>query len=90
MKMSAECGIKRRMHDFKITGCLCTPIDLLGVKVRMQNVKVGDVLVFYNSGAYGFTASPLMFLGHETPQEIMHEEGSFKVIRPSKNLWELF
>jgi diaminopimelate decarboxylase len=77
-------------HDFKITGCLCTPIDLLGVKVKMQNVKVDDVLVFFNSGAYGFTASPLMFLGHKTPQEIMCEDSSFKIIRPSKNLWELF
>jgi diaminopimelate decarboxylase len=78
------------VHDFTITGCLCTPIDLLGVKVEMQNVKVDDVLVFFNSGAYGFTASPLMFLGHKTPQEIMSEDSSFKIIRPSKNLWELF
>jgi acyl-CoA synthetase (AMP-forming)/AMP-acid ligase II len=41
-----------------------------------------------NSGAYGLTASPVFFLGHETPREILIKDGQARVIRESKDITE--
>lgn len=59
----------------ELAGCLCTPIDLLGFGAVLPKVRAGDLICIENSGAYGFTASPLFFLGHDTPREICMERG---------------
>ncbi|MCM2283291.1 MAG: pyridoxal-dependent decarboxylase, exosortase A system-associated [Desulfobacula sp.] len=53
-----------------VVGPLCTPLDLLGSKIDLPKSREGDLIVFMNSGAYGYSASPLLFLGHEPPREI--------------------
>lgn len=70
----------------ELAGCLCTPIDLLGFGACLPETRVGDLICVENSGAYGYTASPLFFLGHETPPEIAWEKGTSRVIRPSLTL----
>ncbi len=54
-----------------VVGPLCTPLDILGNKVHLGNVNEGDIIVIMNSGAYGYTASPLLFLGHPPPGEVI-------------------
>jgi diaminopimelate decarboxylase len=54
-----------------VVGCLCTPLDLLGDKVELSRSQVGDLVVVFQSGAYGRTASPMDFLGHPHPAEIL-------------------
>jgi diaminopimelate decarboxylase len=54
-----------------IVGPLCTPLDLLGNKVELPAVEVDDLIVIYQSGAYGFTASPKEFLSHPAPVELL-------------------
>jgi diaminopimelate decarboxylase len=54
-----------------IVGPLCTPLDLLGHKVELPDIEVGDLIVIYQSGAYGFTASPKEFLSHPAPMEVL-------------------
>jgi len=54
-----------------VVGRLCTPIDLLGDRVALPRAEVGDLIVIFQSGAYGFTASPAGFLGHPPAQEIL-------------------
>lgn len=54
-----------------LVGPLCTPLDLMGKGVSVQSPEVGDLMGFLNSGSYGFSASPLLFLGHEPPKEIL-------------------
>ncbi|TVR96991.1 MAG: pyridoxal-dependent decarboxylase, exosortase A system-associated [Rhodospirillales bacterium] len=54
-----------------VVGCLCTPLDLLADKVRLPRAEVGDLVVIFQSGAYGPTASPTRFLGHPPPMEIL-------------------
>ncbi|HEY5820704.1 MAG TPA: pyridoxal-dependent decarboxylase, exosortase A system-associated, partial [Propionibacteriaceae bacterium] len=53
-----------------VVGCLCTPLDLLGDKVALPKVEVGDLVAFFQAGAYGLTASPTAFLGHPAPAEV--------------------
>lgn len=54
-----------------IVGPLCTPLDLLGSKVELPSAEVGDLIVIYQSGAYGYTASPKDFLSHPEPLEVL-------------------
>jgi diaminopimelate decarboxylase len=45
-------------------GPLCTPLDLLADRMALPQAEIGDLLVVYQSGAYGPSASPQAFLGH--------------------------
>jgi diaminopimelate decarboxylase len=54
-----------------VVGCLCTPLDLLGDNVRLPHAEIGDLIVLFQAGAYGLTASPTAFLGHPPPVEVL-------------------
>ena len=54
-----------------IVGCLCTPLDRLGDKVALPPVAVGDIIAVFLAGAYGATASPAAFLGHDPAREML-------------------
>ena len=54
-----------------VVGPLCTPLDLLGDNVSLPEAAPGDLLVVYQSGAYGASASPQAFLGHPPVTEIL-------------------
>jgi diaminopimelate decarboxylase len=53
-----------------VVGPLCTPLDLLADRMEMARADVGDWVAVLQSGAYGYTASPLGFLSHPGPVEI--------------------
>ena len=53
-----------------IVGPLCTPLDILADKMALTPADVGDLVVVFQSGAYGYSASPRDFLGHPNPVEI--------------------
>jgi diaminopimelate decarboxylase len=53
-----------------VVGPLCTPLDLLGERMELGHADEGDLVVVFQSGAYGFTASPHLFLGHPPPLEV--------------------
>lgn len=54
-----------------VVGCLCTPLDLLGDEVALPPADIGDLIVLFQAGAYGLTASPTAFLGHPHPAEVL-------------------
>ncbi|MFQ5773784.1 MAG: pyridoxal-dependent decarboxylase, exosortase A system-associated [Kiloniellaceae bacterium] len=54
-----------------VVGRLCTPLDLLADKVELPRAEVGDLVVLFQSGAYGLTASPTDFLSHPRPAEVL-------------------
>jgi diaminopimelate decarboxylase len=58
-----------------LVGPLCTPGDVLGRQVDLPSLRVGDVLTIPNAGAYGPTASLLMFLGRPAPAEVLVRGG---------------
>ena len=61
----------RELEEVTVVGCLCTPLDLLGDRVLLPRVDVGDLVVILQAGAYGLTASPTAFLGHPGPAEVL-------------------
>lgn len=54
-----------------VVGPLCTPLDLLADRMELAKAEVGDLVVIYQSGAYGFTASPQAFLSHPACVEVL-------------------
>lgn len=58
-------------ESIDIVGCLCTPLDRLGDRMELPKAEVGDLVVLFQSGAYGLTASPTAFLGHPAPIEML-------------------
>jgi diaminopimelate decarboxylase len=54
-----------------VVGCLCTPLDLLGDNVPLPAAEIGDLVVLFQAGAYGLTASPTAFLSHPAPAEVL-------------------
>jgi diaminopimelate decarboxylase len=54
-----------------VVGPLCTPLDTLGARMELARASVGDLVAVMQSGAYGLTASPTAFLGHEPPLEVL-------------------
>lgn len=71
--------IGSRMHDtdpvasetVSVVGPLCTPLDLLADRMALPQAGPGDLVVVFQSGAYGASASPQGFLGHPTVREVL-------------------
>lgn len=69
-------AIGNRMNDetkeyVSVVGPLCTPLDLLADRMELPVSQPGDLVVIFQSGAYGASASPHGFLGHPAPVEIL-------------------
>jgi diaminopimelate decarboxylase len=69
-------AIGNRMNDeaveqVSVVGCLCTPLDLLGDRVSLPPAEIGDLVVVFQAGAYGLSASPTGFLSHPPPVEVL-------------------
>ena len=54
-----------------VVGPLCTPLDILADRMPLPHAEPGDLVVVFQSGAYGATASPQRFLGHPAVREIL-------------------
>ena len=54
-----------------VVGCLCTPLDLLADGASLPRADIGDLVVVFQAGAYGLTASPTAFLSHPSAVEVL-------------------
>jgi diaminopimelate decarboxylase len=63
-----------------VVGPLCTPLDTVARNVTLPRAEIGDLLAIFQSGAYGRSASPLGFLSHPAPAEILVGAGSDELI----------
>jgi diaminopimelate decarboxylase len=54
-----------------VVGPLCTPLDLLADQMEMARAEPGDLVVVFQSGAYGLSASPTAFLSHPGAREAL-------------------
>ena len=60
-----------RRETASVVGPLCTPLDLLADRMDLAEAEPGDLVVVFQSGAYGLTASPQGFLSHPAPAEVL-------------------
>lgn len=66
-------AVERReaQEEVTVVGPLCTPLDLLGDKVVLDQLEPGALVAIMQSGAYGRTASPQYFLSHPACAEVV-------------------
>jgi diaminopimelate decarboxylase len=64
-----------------IAGPLCTPLDTLARAATLPKAEIGDLVGIFQSGAYGLTASPVDFLSHPFPPELLVYSGQLQLIR---------
>ncbi len=64
-----------------VAGPLCTPDDVLGRDIELNSSDSGDILCIPNSGAYGVSFSPMEFLGHPRPCEVICIDEKEYIIR---------
>lgn len=62
---------KTAKEEVTVVGPLCTPLDILADRVQLPSAEIGDLIVVFQSGAYGYSASPLGFLSHPVPQQVL-------------------
>lgn len=54
-----------------IFGPLCTSIDLLANQLPLPPLRPGDLISIASSGAYGLSSSPVGFISHPPPAEVI-------------------
>jgi diaminopimelate decarboxylase len=60
----------------KVSGPLCTPIDITSADIVVpEGIAIDDLVGVFNAGAYGYSMSPQLFLSHPTPVEAIVYEG---------------
>ncbi len=64
-----------------LVGPLCTPIDSMARAIEIPRAEIDDLVVFDRCGAYSFAASPLLFLSHDTPPELVKKDGHVTLVR---------
>lgn len=67
--------------NVSVVGPLCTPLDTLSRQTPMPDVAVDDLIGVLQSGAYGLSSSPVGFLSHPMPAEVMVDRGAARLIR---------
>jgi diaminopimelate decarboxylase len=68
-----EVGNKMNLEKSKritLGGVMCTPIDIYEEDVMLPEIERDDIIVFFNTGAYGYTMSLTKFISHEEVKEI--------------------
>ena len=65
-----------------VVGPLCTPLDTLGRRIQLPETEPGDLIAVMQSGAYGLSASPVGFLSHRMPAELIVDGAGVVLIRP--------
>ncbi|MGB7990971.1 MAG: pyridoxal-dependent decarboxylase, exosortase A system-associated [Candidatus Methylophosphatis roskildensis] len=61
----------REVETVTVAGPLCAPHDVFAQDVELARAEAGDLVVIFQSGAYGATASPAGFLGRPPVSEML-------------------
>lgn len=64
-------AVGQPQESTSVVGPLCTPLDILAERLELPAAQPGDLVVVFQSGAYGRSASPQAFLGHPACLEVL-------------------
>ena len=72
-------------EKWNICGSLCTINDILVKQYEIENLNIGDILIFKNAGAYCMTEGISLFLSRDLPKIIkVNEDETIELIRDNK------
>ena len=69
-----------------VVGPLCTPLDTLARGAVLPRAEIGDLFGIFQSGAYARSSSPLEFLSHPSPAEVLVDSSRHELIQPRGTL----
>ena len=76
--------------EWNLCGSLCTINDLVVKKLPVHDLKIGDVFLFHNTGAYSMTEGISLFLSRDLPAVIcLSEDESEEHLRGAVPTWTL-
>jgi diaminopimelate decarboxylase len=64
-----------------VCGPICTPLDCTGRDAALPAPRPGDVVGFFNAGAYGYSMTLLDFMSLGQPAEVLCEDGRAELVR---------
>lgn len=68
-------------QTFTLCGSLCTVADVLVKGVQLGDLRIGDVLAFYNTGAYSVTEGIYLFLSRKLPAVVLYSEQNGDILK---------
>lgn len=77
-------------RTYNLVGPLCTPGDILALDRPLPEIAPGDLLVIRKAGAYGPSASPIGFLSHGHPCEVLKIGTDLHLIRKADQINEAY
>ena len=70
------------VQPYNICGSLCTVGDVIVTNLELKDAKIGDMIAFYNIGAYSVTEGIYLFLSRRMPAIVMYSKrNGYRVIR---------
>lgn len=81
---------KFKYETVTVVGPLCTPTDIIAQDILLPKAKAGDYIVVKKSGAYGLTHSPILFLSHIIPSEVLVQDNKLIVLRERMSVEQFF
>ena len=80
---------KDNPDDWNLCGALCTVNDLIVKKISVNNLEVGDIFIFHNTGAYAMTEGISLFLSRDLPKVVLVEKNKYKIVRDNIPTYKL-
>ena len=72
------------VQPYNICGSLCTVGDVIVKNLELKDAKIGDMIAFYNIGAYSVTEGKYLFLSLRMPAIVLYSnKNGYRVIRKS-------
>lgn len=72
------------VQPYNICGSLCTVGDVIVKNLELKDAKIGDMIAFYNIGAYSVTEGIYLFLSRRMPAIVLYSnKNGYRVIRKS-------
>jgi len=81
---------QERVDVADLVGPLCTPLDTIARELPVPSAEVGDLIGIFQSGAYARWASPLGFLSHPTPPEVLVSIDDIRLITRRGTYGDMF
>lgn len=78
------------LQPFHICGSLCTVGDVIVKNLELKDARIGDMIAFYNIGAYSVTEGIYLFLSRRMPAVVMYSrKNGYRVVRKPIETYEL-
>lgn len=83
-------GSRGIYQDWTICGELCTGNDVLIQNIKIDDLRVGSVIIFEHTGAYAVTEGMALFLSHVLPAVVLYDPvNGFEQLRARRETYDL-